>query len=382
MRAARYLRFAHRLFYKRRALPLYLVFFVTHHCTARCRHCLLGERDPRRDELSLDEIERFSRSLGKLLFLLLTGGDPFLREDLAEIAQVFYRNNRIVNLGIPTNGFLTDRVLRTAETILETCPEMEFAVDVSLDGIGEEHDRLRQLPGLFERATATYLGLKELERRYPRFSVAVAITVSAYNQDRVAETYRWLRGKLGVSNVNQLLCRGSPRDPEALKVDLEKYIDFSRQLEEDTLDSRLAGYRDYPFSDLINAMKILRRQVIVGHARGRRRLVPCYAGRLGGVVYSRGEVYPCELLERPLGHLREVDYQFPRIWFSPRADEVRREIERKQCRCTYECFLTNGLLFTPAVLPRLLLEYWRLKVRRFQARRAGWSQREKKVGDR
>ena len=44
--------------------------------------------------------------------------------------------------------------------------------------------------------------------------------------------------------------------------------------------------------------------------------VPCYAANLSGVIYAGGDVYPCEILEEPLGNLRDADYDFRKIWFS------------------------------------------------------------------
>ena len=135
-RATDYLSFAPRIV-RKQGWPLYLVFFVTRNCTAHCSHCLLGERSSMTDELSLSEIENMASSMGPLLFLLLTGGEPFLRDDLARIAEVFREHTGALNIGIPTNGSLTDRVANTTRDILEACPGVDLAVDVSLDGIGK-----------------------------------------------------------------------------------------------------------------------------------------------------------------------------------------------------------------------------------------------------
>ncbi|HNT05129.1 MAG TPA: hypothetical protein PKJ21_02980, partial [Anaerolineae bacterium] len=60
--------------------------------------------------------------------------------------------------------------------------------------------------------------------------------------------------------------------------------------------------------------------------------------------------------------VRDVDYDFKKLWYSQRADELRRWIRDTKCFCTYECFLTINILFNPLVLPRVFKEYAVLKV--------------------
>lgn len=302
-----------------------------------------------------------SAGMGDILFLLLTGGDPFLREDLPEIARIFCRNNHVRNLGIPTNGSLTDKIVERAEAILAGCPGIDFAIDISIDDIGERHDQIRNLPGLFDKAVYSYQELKRLTRLHPNFNLNVAVTVSHYNQHHLDELYQYLREKLGVQTVNLLLTRGKPRELEAGSVDLENYIRFSQRLERDSLRMDLPGYDGYSFSSVINAMKVIRSRLIARMIREQRAQIPCYAGNLGAIIYSNGDVYPCELLDRKFGNVREENFDFSRIWFSRTAQDTVSWIRKTHCFCTYECFLTNSIIFTPGMLPRLLLETFRLK---------------------
>ncbi|MBN2054045.1 radical SAM protein [bacterium] len=356
-----YMRFAPRLLCKRGADPLYFVFFITERCLARCRHCLLGAGPRRRDELRLDEIAAVSRSMGPMLFLLLTGGDPFLRRDLPDIVELFYVNNRVRNLGMPTNGSLPDQVERAVREVLTRCPKLDYAVDISIDGIGAEHDHLRNCPGLFERAVETYRRLETVRSQYDNFNLNVAVTVSAYNQDRLGELYDYLREELGVQTINHLLVRGNPREPAAAQVDPDRYHRFSRLLERDMLVRQLTGYHNFPFSDFVNAMKHVRQRIIERIARGGRSPLPCYAAVLSAVLYANGDLYPCELLDRPLGNVREAGYDFNALWRGPAAREAADWIRRTRCQCTYECFLTNSILFSPRAIPAVLTEVVKLK---------------------
>jgi len=371
----RYLKYGSRILYKKNASPIYFVFFVTDFCNARCKHCLLSAHEPthKAKELTIDEIERVSASMDDMLFFTPTGGEPFIRRDLAEIVRIFHRNNHAANVGIPTNGSLTSRVVETTKDMLETCPGLDLHIDLSIDSIGEEHDEIRQFPGLFERAMRTYQELRLLEKHYPSFSSCVEITVSPYNQDRLLELYEFLTRKVGVNTVFTLLMRGAPRDPVSMEeLDIRKYEELHAALERDNKARILSGYYKMPFSDFLNAKRIVRPRIISRTVRERRFQIPCYAGSLGGAMFSEGQVLPCELyVDNVIGNVRDVGYDFKKLWHSPRAEELRRFIRDSKCFCTYECFLTVNILFNPLVLPQVTKEWAALKWSKLKHRFSG-----------
>ncbi len=375
MNYKRYLKYGTRVLYKRGASPIYFVFFVTDFCNARCKHCLLSAHEPaqRAKELTIDEIERVSASMDDMLFFTPTGGEPFLRRDLGEIVEIFYRNNHAANVGIPTNGSLTSRVVETTRTMLESCPGLDLHIDVSIDGIGQDHDEIRRFPGLFDRAVRTYQELRLLEKHYPNFSTCAEITVSEHNQDRLLELYDYLTHKVGVNTVFTLLERGAPKDPVSMDVvDISKYEELHAVLERDNKARMLTGYYKMPFSDFLNAKRIVRPRIIAKTVRERKFQIPCYAGSLGGAMFSEGQVLPCELhVDRVIGNVRDYDYDFRKLWNSPKAEEIRREIRDGKCFCTYECFLTVNILFNPMVLPRVAKEWTVLKYAELRHRLSG-----------
>ena len=363
MKSLHYLKYAPRIFFRRNASPLYLVFFVTKACNARCRHCLLAGIDPGKDQLTLEEIEKVSRSMDDFLFLLPTGGEPFLRPDLAEIVAVFHRNNRVQNVGIPTNGSLTERVVETTRKILKTCPDLDLMVDVSLDGIGKDHDEIRGFPGLFEKATATFRELKKLEKEYPRFTSTIETTVSAYNDAKLIEMYDYFTRVLGADTLFTLLTRGKPMEEASKYFNIENYERYARAMEEGLRKRELKGYARFPLADLINAKRIIRHRIIARVIRENRMILPCQGGTLGAALFANGDVLPCELhADLTLGNVRETGYDFRKIWFGEKARAARRKISESKCFCTYECFLTLNILFNPRMYPLILREYLRIKL--------------------
>lgn len=364
-----YFQFAPRILKKSGVLPHYLVFFVTTKCSASCKHCLLGSEDRHFDELTLDEIELMSHHMDPLLFLLITGGDPFIRDDISDIVKIFYRKPGFRNLGMPSNGYYGDKIVNEAERILKDCPGIDFAIDISIDGIGEDHDEIRQKPGLFEKAVSTYRELEKLTLKYDNFNLNVAVTVSAYNHDKLDDLYNFLKKDLGAKTINHLLCRGNPREKDALSINMDNYATFSDKLDQDMKRNVLKGYHGYPFADMVNAMKMIRQRLISKISLEDRYIVPCYAAHLGAIVYPDGDIAPCELRNETLGNLRTTGYNFREIFQSDEVEKIRRRIRKEGCHCTYECFLTNAVMFNPAMLGRVFIETARIKINRLFSRR-------------
>jgi len=346
------IRFGSRILSKRGRKPLYLIHFVTHDSNANCAHCLRGDRlRPGDDELTLDEIERVAAGLGPMLFVFLTGGEPFLRDDLPAILRAWHRHARVAKVQIPSNGLMRDRIVAYTDQMATECPETHIGVTISLDALGEEHDRIRRTKGLFEEATQTVKALQKLEKKHDNFDVNVTVTVSAYNQDTLIPLYDYIRNELGVQNIFNSLVRGEPRKQEALDVDIEKFEAFSDAIDADLISGRLTGYSRFVLSDFVNAKNLYSRKLIGRVVRENRRLIPCYAGSLAGVLFANGNVYPCEILEEPMGNVRDHDYRIDRIWTSQRAADVRKAVEG--CFCTHECFISVNCLFNPRILARI-----------------------------
>ena len=372
-----YLRHGRKMLWKRGQLPVYLVYFITDACNAKCKHCLLadgahpGWEEPsmvyRKQELSLEEIDKLTASMGKgsLMFLLPTGGEPFLRKDIGEIIKIFHKNTGVRNVGIPTNGSTTARTVSIVKDLCETCPDLDLHIDVSIDGVGALHDEIRVFPGLFRRTIETYKALREIEKHHPNFSVQVETTVSKHNEDVLIENYEWLRENLDVDTVFTLLTRGAPKEPVSKFFDVEKYEQYADHMEREYKAGALSGYDHFPFADFINAKRIVRHRLIAKVVRTNQYQIPCYAGNLGGALFANGDVYPCELLiDRKLGNVRDAGYDFRKIWFSAEAEKSRRFIRESKCFCTYECFLTINILFNPRMMPTVLKEWSSLKLRK------------------
>lgn len=355
-------RHAGSIFWKRK--PIHLTFFVTRKCNLECPYCfyLKSAEDGTRgvpDELSLDEIRQVSASLGRMLWIAFSGGEPYLRDDLAEIARVFYRQNAPAIMLLPTNGSLPDLIERRTEEILRECEEAVVVVKLSLDGIGSSHDALRRGRDSFEKTMETYGRLGRLLPRHPNFELGINTVFSAANEDRMDEIIDFVRGLDHVRTHTISMVRGDLADETYLRADSRKYERAVEKLAENMRRGKSPYYK-FRGGRVKAAQDILQRRLIHRTAVKKRRIVPCYAGRLNIVLTETGDVSPCEILTESLGNVRDYGYDVRRVLRSERAGKAVRAIREGRCACTHECNFITNILFNPRLYPALLGEYVRL----------------------
>lgn len=342
---------------KRSGMPVYLLLYVTGRCNLRCEHCFYWRNlNKDKPELSLKEIEKISRSMGRLIWLALTGGEPFLRQDLAKIVRVWVKNNRVRHVSIPTNGVLTEKIVKQVKQMLKDNPKTTFSITVSCDGLEKMHDKIRGMKGAFKAMKKTVKELKELKRDNENLGVGIVMTFTKTNQTEFLEAYRWLRDRLKPDEIFINLIRGKPRKPETAKVDMGLYQQVVEEKVKDIKSGKLAYYPFRLMGKLAAARDGVMHEKIVKYKQGQDKYLACLAGRLAVMINEEGMVHPCELLDKPLGNIRDYDYDFKRLWGDKRAREAREWIWKTKCSCTHECFLTVNILFSYQMYSKLLKE--------------------------
>lgn len=354
-------RHAGSILWKRR--PIQLTFFVTRKCNARCPFCFyLQSTDhpgDRAAELTLDEIEKISRSLGTLLWLAFSGGEAYLRKDLVDISRIFHAQNRPAIMLYSTNGLLPELIRDSTAQILQHCSRSVVVVKLSLDGLGGDHDALRQTPGGFDQVMRSYRLLAELLDEYPNFELGINTVFCSGNQDRMDEIIDFVQSLEHVKTHTISLVRGNLAHAHFKGVDYGKYRRAMEKLEKN-LKNRTSSIYRFNGARLKAAQDILQRRLIYQTALEQRRLAPCYAARLNLVLTETGQVYPCETLTESFGNVRDFDYDLAQILRAEPAQAVTRSIQAGDCHCTHECYAMTNILFNPRRYPALLKEYWQL----------------------
>ena len=350
MKRTNMLRLAKYLFVKNTNGPIQLIHFVTSKCNARCMHCFYWKNLNKNKDLTLEEITKISKTLPNLYFLLISGGEPFTRNDFAELIRAYYANSPVAEVYIPTNGILTDKIKKDCETILKNCPDLNVNINISLDGFSEMHNKIRGVPGCYEKATRTFFELKKLKKQYPNLKLSVISTLFSINQRQMPEFYRHVMENLKPDAYTINLVRSTPRNAELKDVDMDYFREILK-LEEGQL-RKYAGIRD----GLRNFMYKLRIRMIMDTIEHKKFITPCYAAKLAGVLSEDGKIYPCELLSKPIGTIQEFDYDFRKVWKSGQIMECRNFINKTKCFCTHECFIRLNILFNPLFLMKNLLK--------------------------
>ena len=344
--------------------PIHLTFFLTRRCNACCPFCFYLSRKndvERQDaELTVEEITRISASLGKLLWLAFSGGEIFLRDDIAEITRIFYEQNKPAIILLPTNGLLTQKIREKTEQILQQCPQSTIVVKLSLDGPEQIHDDIRGVKGGYRKTMQTYEALGELLAAYPNFELGVNSVFCATNQDCMDGLIDTVARLRHIKTHTISLIRGDVSDDNLKKVDLEKYDRAIAKLEGNLKRKTASTYR-FSGAKIKAAQDILQRRLIYETCCQQKALISCFAGRLNLVLNETGDLYPCESFTNTFlfGNVRENGYDIGKMLKSERAKGIVAAI-KKGCYCTHECYMMTNILFNPTQYPALLKEYLQL----------------------
>src|SRR4029077_6285018 len=120
-------------------------------------------------QMKTHEIEKISETLGgNLGVLILAGGEPFTRKDLPEIARAFYTNNKLESIYIMSNGQIQKRIFPDVTRILEECPNLNVTVALGIDGLRDQHEKIRQKSGSWDIAIETARQLQTIKKEYQR----------------------------------------------------------------------------------------------------------------------------------------------------------------------------------------------------------------------
>jgi len=296
-------------------IPTDASIILTYRCPMRCVMCNIWKNPTdKQEEIKADDL----KSLPKLKFINLTGGEPFIREDLAEIVDECYKHtDRIV---ISTSGWFEDRVIALAKRF------PNIGIRISIEGLSTKNDELRGHQGGFDKGLRTLLTLKQMGLK----DIGFGCTVSNNNSADMLSLYQ-LSQSLGMEFATAAFHNSyyfhkednQITNKEEVCKNFETLINW--QLKE---KSPKSWFRAWFNMGLIN------------YIEGNRRMLPCEAGSANFFIDPWGEVYPCNGLEdkcwkQSMGNIHKSD--FMTIWNSPEAEEVRSKVK---C-CAKNCWMVG-----------------------------------------
>jgi Fe-coproporphyrin III synthase len=334
--------------------PVYLLLFVTNRCHARCAHCFYWrETNQAVQTLSLEEIDRLCSSLGPMVQMTLTGGSPELRDDLPQIVNVVRKRCNPLNLTICYTGDLPEVIEAQVRESLESNPGLKLTVNISLDGLGSDHDTYRRRKGLFDRAVESVRRLTRVREDHPNLCVGCGICVHGLNSAGAVDTARWAMENLSLDNLSPVLVRGDTHDPNAQNGDVDAFLEIADLTRRRLQTGEFRGY-SAALHRFINAKDIVQKELIAEIARNGSMPVACSALHDTAVVYADGSAPVCEMRDEIIGNVRDYGMDLAALWKLPETGETRRGILRGECSCWHHCFLSTPIVREPKLWARLM----------------------------
>ncbi|MBL8961523.1 MAG: radical SAM protein [Gemmatimonadetes bacterium] len=322
--------------------PPFLVLFINSICNMKCEHCFYWTALNQKNDMTKEEIFQLSDDLGKIENLNLSGGEPFLRKEFAEIVRKFINTNGVRQIYVPSNGYFTERCVAAVNSVLEEKELDLFVVELSLDGMPAFHDEFRVARNAFKKAMETYDALVEIQKRDPRLRIHSISTATDRNMAEIRQLTTYLYDRCPqMDHHNLAIIRGDRKDKSLTGPLLAEYEDLYEYIR------RLWAPREVGrYGGIVEPML---QWAKVETIKQDRQVIPCQAGQISAVVYANGDVGVCEI-HKPLGNLRQK--RFWEIWKSPEAQALRETIARKECHCTTEVFMWSSIVYQPVQLVR------------------------------
>jgi MoaA/NifB/PqqE/SkfB family radical SAM enzyme len=318
----------HRVTGKGGSIPFNLTISVSYNCNSRCRTCNIWKK--KADDLSLEEYDKIFKKLGKSIFwATLSGGEPFLRNDLVEIASLLYKHCRPSIINIPTNGLMGKVIAEKCEKIAQTCPQSNVVLNLSLDGIGKKHDEIRGVPGNYERAMEAYRTLRKINLK--NFNLGVHTVISKYNVNDIPEICDHVLDEMKPdSYISEIAEARQELDTQNEQI-APKAEEYAKAV--DYIKQRTSRYKSPGISRFTRAFREEYYEYVKAFLKNGAQPIPCYAGVASGQISPEGQVWGCCVRAQVLGNLREHDYDFRKIWFSENAKKFRQSVKKGECAC-------------------------------------------------
>jgi sulfatase maturation enzyme AslB (radical SAM superfamily) len=312
--------------------PTVLIFHCTFVCDARCEMCWNWKRGDRKTDMTLADIDTtFQSGLWKHIENAnVSGGEPTTRNDLVDIARIMLdRLPRLRKFGLNTTGLTPHRGIPMLTKIVEMCHERNiiFSTRVSIDGVGEMHNRVRSVKRGFEKANETIRAMQELQKKYS-FNFGISTTIFHTNLDDAENILAWAKSEnldivfnmvrftepmLGNTELAQDIA------PHGEEEERMRQFFLDRVRKDSVLDGQNYVYMHY--ADMI--------------ANGYHRLAPCPFQTQGIMLNPDGGLFFCENSE-VIGNVKDTDPE--ELYFSAAGQAHRDFIRDEKCpTCLSPC---------------------------------------------
>lgn len=361
--------FLHKLFRMKKLEGVFL--FITGQCNSKCRTCFYHEKLNQNNDLTFDQIRRISETSPRFDKLWLSGGEPFMRKELVEIIKMFYDNNGVRVINLPTNGLLGEKIVAETERLMAACPGLTVHLNFSLDGLGATHDAVRGVKGSFSKTMATMELVRKTFGGSPRLLMNVASVITPEGYDELFDLGVYLLKKDLVATHFFEIVRGDPRDPATKSLTPDQVGALRRKIlpliekQGDNLFKDFGGFKKKMaklfFMGFIKFVMDIQEKNYPGPSDWG---MSCTAGKTTFVIDHDGSFRSCEM-RPPIGNLKDYDFN---LGAALNSEAMKREIReiggggKADCWCTHGCWIMSSVKFSPrAILFRIPAAFRRFR---------------------
>ncbi len=329
-----------------------VILFVTSRCNALCQTCFYHEELNRPGDMTFEQIQKVSRTMPAITDLWLSGGEPTLRQDVPQIIDMFVANNSVNRVIIPTNALIKERVIEIVERALSNKSGIDLYLNIALDGYGKTHDRIRGVPGNWEKTLDCIESLYPLKERFAdrfRLNVNTVICAENYREIEMLSEFMWENYKLDGQYFN--IIRGETLVGDHIKAVPTDVLPAMYEY----VSKLTKRYGDRMFAADDASKRFVKNVAYVGtitthyraqHANFQQSTpwpFPCTAGETTAVIDYNGDVRACELREK-FATLADYDFDFNALWSAnERTQELNSIDGGNACWCTHVCFIHDSM---------------------------------------
>lgn len=289
--------------------PKEICIILTYRCNAKCNMCNVWKNPSKAtEEITARDIEKLPSGLR---FVNITGGEPFIRQDIAEIIEVIRRKTKRVV--ISTNGFFTERIVK----LCEKYPDL--GIRISTEGLQKANDTIRGIPNGFDRTLRTLFTLRRMGMK----DIGFAMTVQDINCKDLLPLYE-LSDALGYEFATATLHNShyfykwdnSINNKDMVCNELSTLI--VELLKSKSVKKWFRAYFNYG---------------LINYIYGGKRFLKCEMGIESCFLDPWGDLLACNGMDEKasMGNIKEQTFE--EIWYSNQADKVRNIVKTCQKQC-------------------------------------------------
>ena len=320
-------------FTKSKKLDL-LIFFTTSACNLSCRMCFYADNLNTDTDLSFERTKKIISTAPNSNLVLITGGEPFMNKRIGDQVLMFLEKSSV---SVNTNGTYSKRTIQTVRHILEEHyskkdSSNQFNVALSLDGLEETHNKIRQAD-CFKTTLNTISGLIELQDKYRHFSVQINTVITTENYKEMLPLAAFIKSNFNVCYHNFEIERSNPDSADGAQIeDAELMVTLERLLQFVKLN--------YPSS---YSMTRARYSIeYLNKTQGKLWPFPCTAGEKSLVIFEDGRVNSCEMLP-DVGRMEDFDDDVRKVLSSAAMKKRRSQIKADRCDCSHGCWVLSSM---------------------------------------